>query len=292
MISADQNPVNDTASVGFTITTPNTVPVPLVEGFESGIFPPAGWTVTTPPSGTTWQSDTVGGYGLSNTSASVNEYTPFSTTAGEEPGLITPAIDMSNVDTPAVLFFDVANARFSATFYDSLNVLASTDCGNTWALLYAKGGLILATAPDDTFPFVPTASQWRTETIHINQYAGIGAVEFQFQLVSGYGNITYIDNVNIKQGTSGIKEQPGDISFIYIFPNPFADVFTLRFSLPEATNLSAGLYAIDGQLVAPIMSNYNLPAGLQQFQVNTQKLGNGLYILRLNNQYIKLEKLK
>ena len=288
----DQNPANDTASIGFAISNPATVSAPLVEGFESGIFPPAGWSVTTPPSGTTWQADTVGGYGLSNMSADVDEFSPLTSTVGEKPALITPAINMVNVDTPAILFFDVANARFSAQYYDSLAVLASTDCGNTWNRIYAKGGLSLATAPDDSEAFVPQPSQWRTDTVNIDEYAGLASVEFQFQLISGYGNITYIDNINIGQTLSAIRQPLDDIASLSVFPDPFADIFTVKITLPEAMTLNAGLYAMDGKLLAPILSNQKLQAGTQQFQVNADNLSNGLYILRINNQYIKLEKLK
>jgi len=193
----DQNITNDSGQAAFVIATPSTVNPPLVEGFENS-FPPASWSITTPPSGTTWEQANVGGYGLSNNSASVNEFSPSSSTAGETPGLITPAINMSAVTTPAILFFDVANAGYNPFYVDSLAVLASTDCGSTWTQLYLKGGAALATAPDDTTAFIPTSSQWRTDTIHIDSYVGQPAVEFQFQLISGYANITYIDNVNIK----------------------------------------------------------------------------------------------
>jgi len=194
----DQNTSNDSASAAFIISSPTTVSMPLFEGFEEGSFPPSLWSVTTPASGTTWTQATVGGYGLTNQSAKVDEFSPGSSTAGETPGLITPAINMATVTTPAILFFDVANAGYNSLYVDSLAVLASTDCGATWTQLYLKGGTTLATAPDDTTAFVPTSGQWRTDTININAYAGISSVQFQFQLMSGYANITYIDNVNIK----------------------------------------------------------------------------------------------
>jgi len=194
---SDQNASNDSANASFTITIPTTINLPAMEGFEEGSFPPVTWTITTPVSGTTWKQATVGGYGASGHSAKVDEFSPITSTAGEQPDLITPSINMSITSTPARMFFDVAYAAYDARHSDSLAVLASTDCGTTWTRIYARDGLSLATAPNSTTAFVPTSAQWRTDTINISAYAGQPSVQFDFQLISGYGNIVYIDNINI-----------------------------------------------------------------------------------------------
>ena len=286
--SIDQNPGNDAANSVFTVTFVTPVNTPFSEGFEEGSFPPTGWTFTTPPSGTTWKSDTVGGYSLSHTSAAVNEFSPSSSTTGETPQLISPPINLANLGA-VVMQFDVAYARYNATNSDSLAVLASVNCGGTWTPVYGKGGTTLATAPDDNAgAFVPTSTQWRTETIRVNNLIGQSSIIFSFEVISGYGQIVYVDNINIS-GISGIRQITGGLS-LKTFPNPFNDAFNIQISLDEAQNINANLYSIDGRLVSQVINSEKMETGEHQLVVNTHALSSGLYFLRVNGEVIKLEK--
>ena len=80
---------------------------------------------------------------------------------------------------------------------DSLAVLVSTDCGQTFSVIYKKGGDILSTAGTAAAYFTPASNQWRTEAVNLNAYAGQQNVLIAFQNINGYGNQLYIDNVNI-----------------------------------------------------------------------------------------------
>ena len=76
-------------------------------------------------------------------------------------GFQFPKLNMSSVSN-ATVTFDVAFARYDATYSDTLEVALSTNCGQTWNTVYMKGGTALSTAPDYTANlFVPTNSQWR-----------------------------------------------------------------------------------------------------------------------------------
>ncbi|MFK5088299.1 hypothetical protein ACI4A4_27595, partial [Klebsiella pneumoniae] len=88
-------------------------------------------------------------------------------------------------------------------YSDSLVVLISTDCGSTFSRIYAKGGGTLSTAGSGANNFVPTAGQWRTETIDLAAYIGQSVI-IDFQNINGYGNKLYIDNVNVK-GTVAVS---------------------------------------------------------------------------------------
>lgn len=106
--------------------------------------------------------------------------------------------------TSNTLTFKVAYARYSATYFDSLIVWATTDCGNTWTRVYNKGNTTLATngGANLTTTFVPNANQWRLETVDLSQFAGQSNVRLNFQNKSGYGNFIYIDEINITGSTS------------------------------------------------------------------------------------------
>jgi PKD repeat protein len=85
---------------------------------------------------------------------------------------------------------------------DGLEVLITTDCGTTWTSLYNKSGSTVAagnlpTAAATTASFVPTAAQWRTETINLNTYINSTNVQLAFRNLAAYGNNLYVDNINI-----------------------------------------------------------------------------------------------
>jgi len=73
---------------------------------------------------------------------------------------------MSNTND-ATLSFDVAYARYSQTFSDSVAVFSQTSCNGPLTLIYLKGGTDLATAGDNTNAFIPSATEWRKDSVDI-----------------------------------------------------------------------------------------------------------------------------
>ncbi len=289
----DQNHSNDSAHTIYAIYTATGINTPIVQGFESGVFPPTGWAITTPASGTTWTSNSNGAYGLSSTSVNVDEFTPFSSTAGERPGLISPSISMTHATNPAKIKFDVAYAPYDALHSDSLAVLYSIDCGNTWINIFQKGGTTLATANDTTVLFVPTAAEWRTDSVDITNLIGQPAVLFNFQVISGYGNVIYLDNINIADTLGGVGVVDlQDKMRVGVFPNPFTDNVSLQLTLDAAQNIDAGLYSVEGKKLFTVLNNQLTDAGTHHVEISTQQLSNGVYFLKVNQRFFKIEKVK
>ncbi|GAB4203298.1 MAG: hypothetical protein Fur0023_10080 [Bacteroidia bacterium] len=173
--------------------------LPLTEGFQGSSFPPAGWVNDDKfQDGIAWAKKTgTGGFGTSNACAYFDNYT--ANAHGIRDGLWTAKYNFSAV-TSATLEFDVAYARYDATYSDTLEVLVSTDCGITWTSVYLKGGTTLATAPDYTTNiFTPTSAQWRKESVVItSQVAGQNNVMFNFANKGHWGQALYMDNINIQ----------------------------------------------------------------------------------------------
>jgi len=166
---------------------------PVAEGFQSNAFPPPGWT-TTQPSGAAWQMTTgAGGFGLSTQSAMFDNYSHDA--EGAAAALRLPRVDLAGVAV-ARLKFDVAYAPYSAAYPDSLRVRVSTNCGASWQTVYTKTGAALATAPTTTNYFVPTAAQWRTDSIDLSAYTG-GGLWVSLENIGRYGQPVYVDNVNL-----------------------------------------------------------------------------------------------
>ena len=117
-------------------------------------------------------------------------------------------------------FFDVAYAPYGGQYMDTLQVLASTDCGSMFTSFYLKGGVTLATAPALTASgFIPTASQWRTDTVDVTTLAGNSEVLFSFTNIGRFGQIIYVDNINLGATFTSVNEIENDFEFS-VFPNP------------------------------------------------------------------------
>jgi PKD repeat protein len=187
-----------TKTAYITVSTP--VALPLAEGFQGGTFVPAGWSLNNADLDVTWSHNTsVGGFMASSSSAMMDNYSSATSIAGTIDEMVTPKYNFSGYSS-ATMTFDVAYARYNATYNDSLRVLVSTDCGSTWTAVYSKGGFsgLQTSADNSTSAFVPTtAAQWRTETVNMTPYVGQPNVIVKFQNRSGWGQNLYLDNINI-----------------------------------------------------------------------------------------------
>lgn len=196
--SPDENLANDTMSVELFAHSPVNLPDPFLEDFEGiefdstiyGIYP-------RDPDGDGFafeRTEDASGFGNGTASAVFDNF------SGDPNGtldwLFTQVYDFTNV-SGAALSFDVAYARYSASYSDTLIVAISEDCSTSFTLLYNKGGSDLATAPDETNMFTPTAIQWRTENIDLSAYDGKAGIQIAFINKSGWGNRLFIDNIEI-----------------------------------------------------------------------------------------------
>ncbi len=106
-------------------------------------------------------------------------------------------VDLTNMDV-ATLTFDLAYARYNAIRADQLRIWVVA-CDGTQQLVYDKTGSDLATVPDQTDLFTPTAcNQWRKETVNLSAFAG-RTVQLVFEDVGGYGNRLFLDNILIQE---------------------------------------------------------------------------------------------
>ena len=168
--------------------------LPIIAGFEAATLP-TGWAATSSaPQG--WTINTIAAQ-EGTRSVRVDNYD--NDLRGATVLLRLPAVDLSNASTGTLKFF-VAYAPYSATFSDGLQVTASENCGVSFQQIFSKSGTTLATAPTTTSAFVPTAAQWREETIDLAAAGLLGKsnILLAFNNVSGYGNMLYIDNVRLE----------------------------------------------------------------------------------------------
>ncbi|MFL5754462.1 MAG: S8 family serine peptidase [Bacteroidia bacterium] len=191
------------------ITVAGPTALPLMEGFTAATYPPAGWAEYDQDlDSVKWYRNTsVGGFGTSSQSIYFDNYNIDAT--GKHDQLWTPKYDFTGLSS-ATLKFDVAYARYDASYSDSLKALVSTDCGQTFTQVYFKGGTGLATAADNNAAtFVPANTEWRTETVNLNSFIGQGSVLIAFSNYGHYGQALYIDNINITGVTASAPPTAG-----------------------------------------------------------------------------------
>jgi len=173
------------------------LPLPFSEGFENAQFIPANWSPNNIGNDDIFwtRRANLGAYGTSTACAMFDNYSLNA--ADERDELRTPKFNCSN-SASVSLRFDVAYARYNANFSDTLEVKISTDCGSSWTTIFLKGGSLLSTAADASNLFVPTNTQWRTESVPISTIAAAqGNVMFSFINRGHYGQVIYLDNINL-----------------------------------------------------------------------------------------------
>lgn len=196
-LNTDSTFCNDTLSL--VVQTNNTYgSLPYNEDFESGMFPSSNFTITNLDNDITWaEIDVTGANGQQTTAAYVNNY--MYNNRGERDVLKLPALDLSafNSNNTVTLSFDLAYRTYGSTYYDSLIVEVSSDCGVSYLPLYQKTRNDLATSGSSSGTWEPNqASDWRNEQIDLSAYAG-GTVFIRLINSCDYGQNLYIDNINL-----------------------------------------------------------------------------------------------
>ena len=169
----------------------------LVQGFESGIFPPTNYSLFSSGASTpTWvQNNVVGGFGSSTRSMIFDNYNINS--GGAYDDFITSVINLNGYDS-VYMYFDRAYKVYGTTYKDSLKIMINNDCSSNFTnTIYTKTQTNLATVTGTGGSiFTPTAADWKRDTINLTPYLNQG-IRLAFRNVGFFGQALYIDNINI-----------------------------------------------------------------------------------------------
>jgi len=274
--TADGELTNDTLTTSFEYYPP--VEPPLTESFEGSTFPPQGWDIVNPDSYLTWEKVT----GVAKTgNASVVMRNLQYEQNGPKDYLRFPLVNITTADS-AFLSFQVAAAvqtdpSAAGNVWDTLQVLVSKDCGNTYTSLYKKWGNSLITRKTAvTQSFVPTSTEWRKDSIDLTAYIGAGPIMLAFLNSSEYENNIYLDDINIYK----VVINPNLIARgVLITPNPTSGALSVQL-YPNPTNLRGiAIYNVAGQKVAEkLVGNNNATT---RYDFNLSAFANGLYSVRV-----------
>jgi photosystem II stability/assembly factor-like uncharacterized protein len=241
----DGNGIQDIDSLEVNLQYFNS-PISITEDFQNE-FLPEGWE----NQGSWSLTVDYGGFGLSTQSAIYDNYNIYG--EGTKQDLrFTMNTTESNPDFK--LIFDVAYAPYGIVNSDTLEILVSTDCGETFTSVYLKGGEELSTAPSTTEVFYPASFEWRKDSVYLSDFIGYDKIMIAFRNIGYYGNVIYVDNINLDDllvSTNEIEKPMNDIS---IYPNPVRAGESVTFILPnEPTTIKVfdleGKRIIEKQLV-------------------------------------------
>lgn len=270
--SADGNIFNNDMAYGFNVNTGSATAAPYTNNCSATGFPYANWGVNNYDADMTWTRVATNGGSLKMDCFSYG-------TVGAIDEFTVEPVDLSSAGA-ASLQFNVAHARYSASYTDALEVLVSTDCGATWTSVWNKSGATLATAGNTTSAFTPTTSQWRAECVDLTPYLGQNKVFVMFRCTNGYGNNIYVDDINVATVVcpTGINEA-ADATNLNVYPNPANSSVNLAFQLADKEEVTVNVYNTLGEIV--YTENKGEMIGNQLVTINTANFSNGMYMVEL-----------
>lgn len=268
---------------------------PFTEGFQNTQFLPTGWSsLDAAPTGIFWtRNTTVGGFNTSTACAMFDNYA--SDAQGSRDEMRSLKLDFSTLST-CTLRFDVAYARYglynNVMYSDSLAIYISTNCGQSWTQVYLNGGTNLSTnggVDVQNTMFVPTASQWRTESVSLNSYIGQQSVIVAVQNRGRYGQALYVDNINLQYTTITVgSPELTDEWTINLFPNPSNGNINLAMDLVNQDNYTIEITNAIGQVVYTEALNSYI--GSYNKTINLTANNKGVYFVTVrssNKQFVK-----
>lgn len=247
---------------------------PFSEGFESiWSLPDPEWLVDN-QFGQQWE---VGNVAAASGSRSVwiDNSVPNSAT---DDSFISNTINLENA-TSAILTFKYAFARRSASNTDKLEVWASANCGQSWALRKNISSAVVGTAPEQNGNFIPTASEWQEVTVtNINSTYWNSKFRFKIVYVGGGGNNIYLDDINL-DAVINVPEVDW-VKDVNIYPNPSQDQANIEFNLLKSTDIRVELYDMVGKL---LISDTHLgrSEGMHRLNIDVSELTSGLYTIKI-----------
>lgn len=251
---------------------------PVQQGFETTL--PADWAIINEDNQDTWGVNTAV-FSEGFQCMAIDNWVYQATGTVDE--ISTNIIDLSTYAT-GELTFDYSYKRNSFRF-DTLNVYFSADCGESWDLVWSKGGPDLATVAGVSIatPWVPSGSaDWLTESIDLSSYLGTDGFKAKFSNVGWQGNVLYLDAINLSAAVSAAGALSGPQWNMEVQPNPFSSELLVNYELKSRTDIEFVLTDLNGREIYR-SGMLRMAPGSHQFELPGEvsgSLGGGIYFLQ------------
>lgn len=275
--AADLLATNNLITFNFVVLNVAGQPLPFAEGFEGSVFPDNGIVLDNPNGNTTWEQTGIAS-ALGIKSALIRNYN--NNILGDDDDLRLPGFDFSNYQS--VLFsFDVAYASYTLGASDTLSLVVSSDCGQTFNIERQWAGSSLQTAQASTSLFIPTNEQWKHHVVDLSAHAGASLVKIYIRNSNGYENNLFIDNINIIANPTSINPEADLAQAIAVFPNPTQDDLHIEYKAKEKGVFAWELTDVSGKIL--LSQQANVQDGKNEWTISTAAFASGMYFLKLSN---------
>ena len=209
-----------------------------------------------------------------------------------------PALNLSALTEPKLDFKVAYTATGFGKYADTLEILASRDCGVSFKSIYKKSGRELATITTTTgSAFFPNTSQWRTDSVSLESFGNDKNVILKFRNITGYENNLFLDDINVT-GKAPKPEpepepEPAAKPFV-LFPNPTAGLITL--AMENGSNAEATVILVSS--IGQVVINRKLTPAEGKIFLDLTGKSDGIYHLQIisegktHKQKIVLNQLK
>lgn len=184
------------------------------------------------------------------------------------------------------MYFDRAYKRRDAFTVDSLQIFASTDCGNNWQMIWAKAGNALRTVGGyaSSAEYQPSANDWVTDSVDLSNFVGSNSIRFLFKGIGGASQSIYLDYLRFNLITNVNDANVSELK-LEIRNNPFTDIPKITVLNGSGKRISSKVFDAQGKLI------FELPAHaiqrnhdeLKMEAMQWESLREGIYFLVLSD---------
>jgi len=258
----------------------------LTESFDGPSFPPFYFEINNPDFNKSWDlNETVSHSG--GNSVYVNCYSYGNTFTYDD--LLLPAMNLTGFNNPVLEFYS-AYAQYDEDDSDTLEVLISVDCGETFNSITKLYGEDLASAPNTTAEFFPQASEWQLNAIDLTDYADSDGLIVALRCINSFENNLFVDDINIREtNTVGTNQLEFD-SAMSLHPNPTNAAFDISLSTNSDLHAEIIIHDLIGKVV--LKEDYHVVPGKNRVQMDASQLPAGIYYVNVKTrEFSKTEKL-
>jgi len=193
-LSQDDDSSNDSLS---TVTSVGKgYQLPITEGFEKPLYPPAGWTRSSDLNSMIQWEKTAEAAGSGASSIVFNNYD--NNQRGRSAEIRLPLLELNGQDSLELSFL-FAGAVFGSDNSDTLEVLVSEDCGENFVSVWRRSVREIATREGNVISrFIPALDEWRRIRIDLNPFAMSSQIVVAIRNINGFGNMIYVDDIALR----------------------------------------------------------------------------------------------
>ena len=266
----EKNTLNNSRAIHFNKLAERSIP--YIETFEQISLPNNEWLLLNPDNKKTWDTTHTKGIPYSSFSARMN-FLSYSGAFRENDELILPNINLNGPTSNLFFAFQHAYRYRAASLTDTVEVLISNNCGETWQRIFYKGGQELNTVDTIWTNFRPyKPAHWFDNIIGIDAFVnGSDYVQFKIRSINDGASNFYMDNVRVFTGLDpAVIHQVTNEPKWKLFPNPSNADFVIEFEDTKAENVRLELIDLSGRIVqSQIFNGYKISVNVEEFKSGT-----------------------